>query len=1023
MIDTWHNEYENAFRIFKSELKKEKMKVSEIENGLFQCSPQAYEMFCRIYPIVSNGAEFNPYQNTDTVKMYEKVAEALINQKKFGGIYIIFDEFSKYLESFASVNNMQNMKLIQDFAELAVRSNKLHLCCITHKEILDYSQSDSFRTVDGRFKKVYFVASSEQSYELVSHAISHKDGFEKFYHRHSKDFLAMGQMCHMTGLFNDLSDEVYNRIIVKDCFPLHPVSVFALINISEAVGQNERTLFTFLSQEEEFSLPAFLRKNRENDKFDVLTVEWIYDYFSELFKVEMFHRRIFNIWSKTQSALKKCTDPNQIRLVKVLSICLMINSDDFIASDINLKAASNMNDDDFERVIDALTSLHIITKRRDGTYSFLTPNGVDIKKNIRNIIEQGLVKLNRPDLLQEAFSVSYILPRQHNTKMRIVRYFRVLFMESADFCQYSGNFSELKKNSDGLLINIITDVQEQRELAIQHLKKLSSDESIVICVSDIWKHDDILKEYQAVKILEGQTVSFDDHFKEELQVYKYDLFKSIKDYAEQLYSAEAACTAFYNSKEILSDIEKPYHLNRALSLICDRLYCCTPVVNNEMVNKHKLTPQIRKARLKAIDWILSHSENIPDMDGYGPEVSLLRSSITVKKLHDRNSSDDNNLNNVLGYLENLVEESENKVVTFDRIYNVLCSSPYGMRKGIIPIYIAYVFRRVQDSIILTYKNKEIILDGEVLSRIEEEPESFSFYTEAGTKEKDDYLDFIITTFSENIGDSIINRCTYAVGALQKWFRSLPKFTREHTKYYGRMEKDKVEPEMLRFKKRLIKYEINPHEFIFYEIPACFGCSNDFEQTKQKLREFAEENNQFINSVRDFLIEEVKKLFNCHISGSLSSVMKDWYNYLPEDIQTHIFSREVNVFLRYIKENNSHDDRDVISGLAKVITLLAIEDWNDAAIVDFIKTISDCIQTICSYSVKELRAENKGQIALSINYEGNVYEKNISETEISGMAELAMNSIESELDDYGDSITPQEKVALLLKLIRKELDQL
>ena len=35
----------------------------------------------------------------------------------------------------------------------------------------------------------------------------------------------------------------------------------------------------------------------------------------------------------------------------------------------------------------------------------------------------------------------------------------------------------------------------------------------------------------------------------------------------------------------------------------------------------------------------------------------------------------------------------------------------------------------------------------------------------------------------------------------------------------------------------------------------------------------------------------------------------------------------------------------------------------------------------------------------------------------------MNSIESELEDYGDSITPQEKVTLLLKLIRKELDQL
>lgn len=1023
MIDTWEKEYENAFRIFKSELKKEKTKVSEIKNSLFQCSPQTYEIFCRIYPMVSNGAEFNPFQNTDTVKMYEKVAEALIDQKNFGGIYIIFDEFSKYLESFAAVNNMQNMKLVQDFAELAVRSNMLHFCCITHKEILDYSQSDSFRTVDGRFKKVYFVASSEQSYELVSHAINHKEGFEDFYNKHNKDFLATGQLCHLTGLFNDLSDEVYNRIIVKNCFPLHPLSIFALIRISEAVGQNERTLFTFLSQEEEFSLPAFLRKNRKNDKFDLLTVEWIYDYFSDLFRVEMFHPKIFSIWSKTQSAVKKCTDPDQIRLIKVLSICLMINSDDFIASDINLKAASNMNDDEFNRVMDALTSLHIITKRRDNTYSFLTPNGVDIKKNIRNIIEQGLIKLNRPNLLQEAFSVSYILPRQHNAKMRIVRYFRVLFIEYADFCQYSGDFSELKNNADGLLINIISDNQEERKFAINHLRELSSDESIVICISDNWEQNELLQEYQAAKILEGQTISLDDHFKEELQVYKYDLYKSIRDYAEQLYSASSPCTAYYNSKGILSDIEKPYHLNRALSQICDSLYDNTPIINNEMVNKHRITPQIRKARTKLIEWILSHPDNIPDMEGYGPEVSLLRSSIIVKKLNTQNYSDDDNLNDVLRFLEKLVEESENKVIKFSQIYDVLCSSPYGMRKGIIPIYIAYVFRRVQESLILTYKGKEMISDGEVLSRIEDEPENFSFYTETGTKEKDDYLEFIITAFSENVGDGIKNRCASAVEALQKWFRSLPKFTREHTKYYGQPEKDKVEPDIIKLKKQLIKYEINPHEFIFSEIPAYFECSGDYEQTKHKLHDFAEDNNQFINSVRDFLCEEVKKFLNGNISGSLSSVMNGWYTSLPEDIQTHIFSREVNAFLRYIKENKSHDDRDVISGLAKAITFLAIEDWNDATVDNFIKTVADCIQTVSSYSVKEIQTENKGKISLSLNYEGDVYEKNISETEISGMAELAMNSIESELEDYGDSITPQEKVALLLKLIRKELDQL
>lgn len=1023
MIDTWKNEYENAFRIFKSELKKEKMKVSEIKNSLFQCSPQAYEVFCRIYPIVSNGAEFNPYQNTDTVKMYEKVTEALISQKNFGGIYIIFDEFSKYLESFAAINNMQNMKLVQDFAELAVRSNMIHFCCITHKEILDYSQSDSFRTVDGRFKKVYFVASSEQSYELVSHAIIHKDGFEDFYSQHEQDFLSTGQLCHLTGLFNELSDDVYHRIIVRDCFPLHPVSVFALIRISEAVGQNERTLFTFLSQEEEFSLSAFLRKVRNNDEFDLLTVEWIYDYFSELFRVETFHPKIFSIWSKTQSAIKRCTAPSQVRLVKILSVCLMINSDDFIASDINLKASANMNDNDFDRVMESLTSLHIITKRRDGTYSFLTPNGVDIKKSILNIIEQGLVKLNRPDLLQEAFSVSYIMPRQHNTKMCIVRYFKVVFMESSDFCKYSGNFSELKNNADGLLINIITDEQEQRELTIQHLTELSVDESIMICVSDEWKHDGLLKEYQAAKVLERQTTGLDDHFKEELQVYQYDLYKSIRDVSEQLYSASSPCTAFYTSKGMISDIEKPYHLNRALSLICDRLYARTPTINNEMVNKHKLTSQIRKARSKAINWLIAHPDDIPEMEGYGPEVSLLRSCIIVKNLHYRNRSEDENLNGVLEYLESLVEESEKKAVSFDRIFNVLCAAPYGMRKGVIPIFIAYVFRRVQESLILTYKGKEIVPDGDVLSRVEDDPEGFSFYTEKGTKEKDEYLDYVLASFADNKTEGIKNRCSSAVDALQKWFRALPKFTREHTKVYGKTELTNVEPAILRLKKQLIRYEINPHGFLFDELPACFGCSGDYEQTKQSLRDFADENDRFIDSVKDYLCEKIKNLLDSHISGSLSSVMRDWYASLPEDTLSHIFSREVNAFLHYMKENSSHDDREVIAGLAKAVTLLSIEDWNDGVVEVFLDKTAEYIHTVCTYRSREHQAENKGKIELSLNYEGNVYEKNLSEAEITGMAELAMNSIESELEDYGDSITPQEKVTLLLKLIRKELDQL
>ena len=464
MINTWENDFENAIKLFRKELRSRKIKYFDFKNQLSKCSATAYQTFCSIYPVVSNGANFNPLQNTDVVKMYDQVCDALIQQKSFGGVYIIFDEFSKFLESSAAMTNMQNLKLIQDFAEIAVRSNKMHLCCITHKEILDYSQSDSFRTVDGRFKKVYFVASSEQSYELVSNAITHCENFDKFYTIHKNDISSVTQLCQMTGVFNDLSDEMYTEILERKCFPIHPLSVFSLIRISELVGQNERTLFTFLSQSEEHSFQTFLKNYPKGKEFALLTPEWIYDYFADLFRVEVFNPKVHSIWAKTLSAIRKCENEEQIKLIKILAICKIIASDIFRATDINLKAASNFSDDVYRNTIDSLASLHIITRRRDGIYEFLTANGVDIKKNIQNIIEQGLVKLDRPHTLKEAYSTPFILPRQHNARMHIQRYFVTEFMEASDFWKYTGDFNEIKGTADGLLIYLISD-EPYRELA------------------------------------------------------------------------------------------------------------------------------------------------------------------------------------------------------------------------------------------------------------------------------------------------------------------------------------------------------------------------------------------------------------------------------------------------------------------------------------------------------------------------------------------------------------------------------
>ena len=442
-----------------------------------------------------------------------------------------------------------------------------------------------------------------------------------------------------------------------------------------------------------------------------------------------------------------------------------------------------------------------------------------------------------------------------------------------------------------------------------------------------------------------------------------------------------------------------------------------------MVNKNNLTPQIRKARIKTIDHILSYPDKIAEIEGYGPEVSILRSAIIIKKLSVQNNSDDYSLNSAIQLIEKLVSDSEQGAISFDVIYQKLCSSPYGMRKGVIPVYIAYIMRKRLDSVIILYKNKEISLNGDTLSRIEDDPANFSFYLETGTQEKSDYLESVLSLFAKNTNNSIGNRCNIAVESMQKWFRSLPKFAREHSCYYSLTQTEKVDTKIARLRKQLIQFDINPHAFLFCDVPKYFDSDNDYSETAFRLKEFVQASNHFIDNIKKYLIEKTKKLFDTKLNGSLSSIMNDWYDSLSEQTKSHVFSREVNAFLHYIRENRSHDDMEIISGLAKCLIMLAIEDWNDITVGIFLDKVKEYIRIILEFKAEEKLPQENGTISLSINYSGQVFENNLTNTEISGIAETALNNIESDLNEYGDAITVQERIALLLRLIRKELEQL
>ena len=410
IIEKWEESFPEAYKKLASELKKSKTTVDELRIALKQFDEKAYSLFCNCYPRIAAGTEFNPLTNMDVVKLYLAVVNALCEQTAYKGITIIFDEFSKFLEANLDKSKMLNFKIIQDMAEAATRSGKsqLHFTCITHKDILDYSSSDSFKTVEGRFRKLRFVASSEQSYELIANAIIKREKFEQFKRSHKSEFEAVASASAITNVFSDLTEESYQQKLVYGCFPLTPLSAFSLLHVSELVGQNERTLFTFLAQDDQHTLRSFI--DNEVDEFATITVDYIYDYFEELFKKEVFNASVHSVWAKTDSALRQISDDTQRKVLKAIAVINIIGDERLKPTPTHIKSSLMLNDDIFESAAKALLKLHILSQRDSSEYVLLTANGVDVQKAVDSYVKTQLPRISECTVLEQACELGYVLP-------------------------------------------------------------------------------------------------------------------------------------------------------------------------------------------------------------------------------------------------------------------------------------------------------------------------------------------------------------------------------------------------------------------------------------------------------------------------------------------------------------------------------------------------------------------------------------------------------------------------------------
>ena len=1002
LIEKWEKEgYREVIRKLNKCLENEGTNLTRLKNKLKMYDDSGYNLFRTAYSEVMHGIEFNPLINADIVKYYRDI-NYRIAEYGYNGMLIIFDEFSKFLEYVGNESMMRDLKIIQDFAELATRTGKkeqIIFSCITHKTINEYIKNlkenkvNAFRTVEGRFKEIRFNRSMEQNYEIVAQTIIKKANFEK----HVKNEIEAKKEFYkkVEEEFPFAQIEKSKELIYEGCYPLNPVTVYSLIHLSENIAQNERTLFTFLTDDDTCGFKHFISNEESPELFNI---DKIYDYFYNILKKEN-DDYIKEIWIKAESALSKTNDDAEKRIIKAIAIIYMINKFEELLPKNNALALSlNMNENLFNEKINNLIEKGIIKKKKTNkAYDFSTVYNREVLKELDRIVEARFTEINEKETLNKIVNLGYVIPRRYNQKFKMTRFFKMLFISEEELNNIR-SFKILKEENfgDGLVLNLI----KKNNNTHQFNEKIEqiNDEKVILRIPEDTFSDELfqtLKEYEAIQYMKNVEKN-DEEIERELNLIEEEDIELVQSEIERKLDQSGIKEICYLNTTMRSE-----RLTSLVSDICEAVYPNTPIINNEMINKNEISAPIRKSRDIVIESILNKDKGLIKSDT-SAEATIYKAIVPKK--------DNNDVRNVLNTIKEFIRNAEETDKTsLEELCLKMQEKPYGIRKGILPILIAISIEEYGENIVLYFQNKEIEINGENISKMVEEPEKYYIHVEKGTSNKIGFVSNLFKVFEIEETDNYRNNIKLLTSEMKKWVLSLPKITREVSNTNSII----FNKSYIQVKNDLLKPDMNNNEFLFQKIENNFGTQN-YESLAKDVSVFKNIYDNYLDEFIDMLIYDFKEKFEHNSRSNLNIILNNWNKTIDPKVKETIVKLEVKRLLDYINNLNTYNDKEIMENISNIIVGRYIEDWQESTYNEFFENLNNIFNEI-----KKLENSDFGEQERIVISDGRgEVQKYINTSEISLLGNTLKNNIEDSIEEYGDAISESEKIKVLLQIIKK-----
>ena len=622
------------------------------------------------------------------------------NKGKF--LLIVIDEFGKVLEHAAKNNPEKELYFLQKLSELVnVPTRNMMLLTTLHQNFGAYAkglmeaQANEWIKVKGRFKEITFVEPIEQLLYLASAQLHERNNAYK---------------SECVNPLLELAKET--RYVSKD-FPfdtanqLYPLDIFAAYAITNAIqryGQNERSLFTFLSAKGRNSISEF-----EPTKHQTYNLPMVYDYILYNFYSYLKEANSDSMsWSTIQVSVERVEGQDwstekemlqAVMLVKAIGLLNLFGTAGFklSANNLSVYAREAMAIYNAREIIQKLSAKKII---RFAAYKerlmLFEGTDVDIEAEIR---EAGMM-VSRPVAFVDELNVFFnrrISPvKAHFYQKGTPRFFDYIIREEPIDIVPTGD-------TDGYIELIFS----TNKNALEEITKFSSETNNALIFAYFTDTEDIIEHLYNIKkymyLLERVLDKNDRVAVSEIQKLKeYEETLLNKTISDNLFSYKNRVVWMYGGKE--QKVESHRDFNMLLSQVCNEVYSKTPVMVNELFNKHKLSGTITAARKSYLTYLIEHySETgmgFPD-DKFPPEKTIYASLLLNTGLHQNGDFTEVPTNN--GFMplweacEEFLQSSENKARKISELIKLLSAKPYKLKQGFLDFWIpTYLFIKRQD---------------------------------------------------------------------------------------------------------------------------------------------------------------------------------------------------------------------------------------------------------------------------------------------------------------------------------------